>query len=49
MGSPNKRVLQTSTETVGNISGGGCMHGDIVENRKSKIIKNKIKSKVVRC
>ena len=26
-GIPNKRVLQTSTETVGNVLGGGCMHG----------------------
>ena len=37
-GIPNKRVLQTSTETVGNISGGGCMYGNCC---KQKIQNNK--------
>ena len=38
MGSPNKRVLQISTETVGIISGGACMHGNCC---KQKIQNNK--------
>ena len=47
MGSPNKRVHQTSTETVGNISGGGCMHRNccrekIQNNKKIKLSPAKI-------
>ena len=38
MGSPNKRVPKISTETVGNISGDGCMHGNCC---KQKIQNNK--------
>ena len=42
MGSPNKRVPKISTETVGNISGDGCMHGNcckqkIQNNKKIKV------------
>ena len=41
-GIPNKRVLQTSTETAGNILGGECMHGNcckqkIQNNKKIKV------------
>ena len=42
MGSPNKRVLQTSTETVGNISGGGCMHGNCCKQKNENNTQKKL-------
>ena len=44
-GIPNKRVLQTSTETAGNISGGGCMHGNCCKQKTQNNKKIKFSQK----
>ena len=46
-GIPNKRVLQTSTETVGNISGGGCMHGNCCKQKIQNNTKIKFTQKLL--
>ena len=49
MGSPNKRVPKISTETVGNISGDGCMHGNCCKQKIQNNKKIKFSQKFFRC